>query len=89
MTSVAESLLNRYPNISDGELDTLIEIFPKLPIIDVSLMTADDRLSEKVAEFHQDHRARLGTSKAELVLLVLALLIFPASITAFIFSSLN
>ena len=39
----ARSLLSRYPNITGPELDTLIEIFPKLPILDAGLVAVITR----------------------------------------------
>ncbi len=74
----AELLLQRYPSISERELDQLIEIFPRLPILDLGLITADDRISAKVAEFHQAHKARLKTPKAALIVQILILLLVPA-----------
>jgi len=74
----AERLLGRYPSISERELDELIDIFPRLPILDLALMTADDRISAKVAEFHQAHRARLKTPRAALIVLIGIFLLVPA-----------
>src|SRR3546814_12877567 len=51
----AEALLSRYPDLSEPELASLIHTFPHLPILDVGLMTADDRLSETLEAFHRDH----------------------------------
>lgn len=39
-TVIVEQLLLRYPAISASELATLIEIFPKLPLIDTALMNS-------------------------------------------------
>ncbi|MES1972935.1 MAG: hypothetical protein V4472_10795 [Pseudomonadota bacterium] len=74
----AELLLGRYPSISERELDDLIDLFPRLPILDLALMTTDDRISAKVAEFHQAHRARLKTPKAALIVLIGIFLLVPA-----------
>lgn len=50
-----EQILLRYPSISPQELETLTSLLPKLPIVDMALMTADPRLAEPLAAFHQDH----------------------------------
>ncbi len=55
----AETLLIRYPNLSEQELARLIDILPHLPILDMGLMTADDRLSEKLATFNRHHGDKL------------------------------
>ncbi|MEO6217567.1 MAG: hypothetical protein ABIO86_16180 [Sphingomonas sp.] len=56
-----ETLLLRYPDLDMRELETLIELFPRLPMIDVALMTADDRLSDPLAAFHRDHGDKFYT----------------------------
>jgi hypothetical protein len=82
----AERLLGRYPSISERELDELIDIFPRLPILDLALMTADDRISAKVAEFHQAHRGRLKTPRAALIVLIGIFLLVPAVTVALAWS---
>jgi len=54
-----ESLLSRYPALDARELDTLIETFPRLAILDVGLLSADDRLGPRLDAFQRDHRKRL------------------------------
>ena len=56
-----EALLSRYPSLDQRELKTLIDLFPKLPILDAALMTADERLSDNLAAFHRDHGGKLRT----------------------------
>lgn len=82
----AELLLGRYPSISERELEDLIEIFPRLPILDLAMMTGDDRISAKVAEFHQAHKARLKTPKATLIALIGTFLLVPAVTVALAWS---
>lgn len=74
----AELLLGRYPSISERELDELVDIFPRLPILDLALMTTDDRISAKVAEFRKAHGAKLKTPKAALIALIGIFLLVPA-----------
>ena len=56
---MAERLISRYPALDARELDTLIETYPQLPILDVGLMSADDRLGPKLDAFQRDHRQSL------------------------------
>lgn len=77
----AESLMSRYPDITARELDTLIEIFPRLPILDAGMMAADDRLSANVAAFHKAHGAKLVSPKATLIGFTFAFLVLPVATT--------
>jgi hypothetical protein len=67
MTVRAEALLKRYPNLSEHELATLIDIFPRLRILDLGLMTCDERLSEKLDAFHRDHGRKLKAPVSSLI----------------------
>lgn len=58
----AELLLSRYPNLSEAELAELINLMHRLPVLDLGLMTADDRLSDQLDAFHRDHGDKLGPS---------------------------
>lgn len=69
-----ETLLSRYPDLREQELAELIELFPFLPMLDLSLMTADDQLSEKLAAFQRDHGKQLKAPVSSLILF----LAFPA-----------
>ena len=68
-----EALLNRYPDLGEQELATMIESFPYLRVLDVGLMTADDRLAEKLEAFHRDHGRKLRAPVASLA----TFLVFP------------
>jgi hypothetical protein len=63
----AEALINRYPNLSEVELAELINLMPRLPILDFGLMTAVDRIAPKMEAFHRDHGDKLGPSLASAV----------------------
>ena len=65
-----EMLLLRYPRISTHELETLIDIFPWLPMVDMALMTADNRLAEPLAAFHRDHGDHFYAPVKALVILL-------------------
>jgi hypothetical protein len=62
-----ESLLGRYPNLSETELATLINLFPTLSILEVGLMTANDRLSGKFEAFHRDHARKIKMPVSSLI----------------------
>ncbi len=71
-----ETLLSRYPDLREQELAELIDLFPFLPMLDLGLMTADDQLSEKLAEFQRDHGKKLKAPISGLMLF----LAFPAMV---------
>jgi hypothetical protein len=76
----AEALLNRYPDLSEQELASLIRTFAHLPLLDFGLMAADERLGEKLDEFYRDHGDKLraplsGLSWAISLLAVLAIVL--------------
>ena len=75
----AETLLDRYPNLSETELAELINLFPGLSLIDQGLMTADERLSGRLADFHRDHGEKLKVRKIDLIIF----LAFPAFLAIF------
>jgi hypothetical protein len=71
-----EALLGRYPNLSEIELATLINLFPTLRILEVGLMTANDRVSGKFQAFHRDHGRKLKTPLSSLI----AFIAVPATV---------
>ncbi len=73
-----EALLVRYPQISEPELASLIDMFPYVSMLDRGLMSADARLSEKLAAFHRDHGDRMKAPEAALI----GLLAFPLIMAA-------
>ena len=73
-----ESLLDRYPNLSEQELAELINLFPSLGILDQALMTSDDRLSAKLASFDRDHGKKLKTPLSSLIAFLAVPVIFAA-----------
>lgn len=72
----AEILLNRYPNLSEAELAELINLMHRLPVLDLGLMTADDRLSDRLDAFHRDHGDKLGPSLVSMT----AFLVVPTAL---------
>lgn len=55
----AQALLERYPDISDQELATLISTLAELPLLDFGLLAADERMDDKLNAFHADHGDKL------------------------------
>lgn len=55
----AETLLNRYPDVSEEELATLIQCFARFPLLDFGVIAADERLGIKLDAFYRDHGDKL------------------------------
>jgi hypothetical protein len=77
----AEALLARYPGLAEPELAELIDLFPRLSILDQAMMTGDAALSARLSAFHRDHGRTLKGSLASLVVL-LAIPVALGAITA-------
>lgn len=63
----AEMLLNRYPNVSEEELSTLIQCFARFPLLDYGIIAADERLGPKLDAFYADHSDKLRPPIADLM----------------------
>ena len=55
----AARLLSRYPALSEIELARLINLYRRLPALDVALILSDDKLARKVDQFSKDHRSKV------------------------------
>lgn len=53
------ALLLRYPALDPGELGELIAFYREAPAIDIALLTCEDGLRPKIAQFERDHRRRI------------------------------
>ena len=82
------ALLNRYPDISEQELATLIAAFPYLPALDFGLMTADDRLSEKLEAFHRDLGRKIKAPLNSLLVFLAVPLTVAAGVLWWVLSAL-
>lgn len=67
----ATQLISQYPNLTAAELDRLIDIYPRLPILDVGLMTADPSISTRLDAFCREHGRKLKRSNAGLLLFLI------------------
>jgi len=55
----ATVLVRRYPEISAFEADRLVAIYPKLPVLQVAMMSSDEELAPRLEAFRKDHADRL------------------------------
>ena len=67
----AEALVQRYPNLSEVELAELINLMPRLPVLDFGLMAADPVMSSRLDDFYREHGRKVRTSVAPLVIFLL------------------
>ncbi len=73
----ATQLISRYPDLTAAELDRLIDIYPRLPILDVGIMTSDPSISTRLDAFCREHGRKLKRSNAGLLLfLILPIAVF-------------
>lgn len=64
-----EALLGRYPKLSEQELAELIDLFPRLGLLDQALMSSDDRLAGKLRDFHRNYRKEMKAETGGLLIL--------------------
>lgn len=55
----AARLLSRYPALSEIELARLINLYRRLPALDVALFLSDEILAPKIDQFSKDHRSKV------------------------------
>jgi hypothetical protein len=66
----ASELIERYPNLSEVELATLINVYRELSALDVALLISDEALGRKMDQFYAEHRAKLKTPFRQYAILV-------------------
>jgi hypothetical protein len=71
LAAEATQLISRYPDLTSAELNRLIAIYPRLPILDVGLMTADPSISTRLDAFCREHGRKLKRSSAGLLLFLI------------------
>jgi hypothetical protein len=80
----ASDLLERYPDLTVEEVDTLVAIFPMLSAVNLALMASDEQLAPRLQEFRKRHRRRIRPPfrhYAGLLIPILILAIVIASAT--------
>lgn len=63
----ARELLRGYPALAPDQLQRLIDIFAKLPILDVGMMSCDNRLAPRLAAFQREHGRKIKMSLASIL----------------------
>jgi hypothetical protein len=66
----ASELIERYPNLSEVELASLINAYRELSALDVALMISDEKLGRNMEQFYADHRPKLKTPFRQYAILV-------------------
>ncbi len=64
-------MLRRYPNLQRGELERLIEIFPKLSLSELELLVSYPGATSKLDTFRQEQGGKLQTPLLKMLLIVL------------------
>ena len=68
------SLLLRYPEILESEIDELIDFYKTVPPVETALLTCDEDVAAKAAQFVSDHAKAVSRGlEAPLVLAVFIL----------------
>ena len=66
----ASELLERYPDLSEHELDLLIDVYRNLSALDVALLLSDDDHGPKLTRFRAENRKRVKTPFGQYAILV-------------------
>jgi hypothetical protein len=86
LTNEAEQLVARYPELDAGEVDRLVEIYPRLGNVDVALMISDADLGPRLNSFIRANRRRLRMPARHLFGLLSPFLLFVAVIGWVVFT---
>ena len=76
-------LLLRYPDLAERELERLIAIYPRLPMLEAGLITADERLAPKLDAFHSAHSHRIRMPLSHLAV-IFAVPLFYLAVAAWL-----
>ena len=63
-----EQLLARYPETTDIEAQEIVRFLKKGLIIDIGMVTSNEALQAKLAQFRADHRSEFATPGRDLAL---------------------
>lgn len=58
----ANDLVGKYPDLTADEVERLIAIHPRLPMLHLALMASDEELAPRLEAFQKRHRRRIRTS---------------------------
>lgn len=57
----ANELVGKYPDLTADEVERLIAIHPRLPMLHLALMASDEELAPRLEAFQKRHRRRIRT----------------------------
>ena len=57
----ANELVGKYPDLTSAELERLIAIHPRLPMLHLALLASDDELAPRLEAFQKKYRRRIRT----------------------------
>ena len=57
----ANELVGKYPDLTADEVERLIAIHPRLPMLHLALMASDEKLAPRLEAFQERHRRRIRT----------------------------
>lgn len=71
----ATELIERYPDLTSDEIETLVAIYPLLPPLHLALMASDVDLAPRLEAFRKAHRRRIRTPFRQYTPLLIPLLL--------------
>lgn len=70
LSDEATVLVRRYPQISRDEEERLVSIYPRLPIVQLALMSSDEELAPRLEAFRKANARQLKTPVRDLAALL-------------------
>ena len=61
LAAEATALVKRYPELSPEDVERLIAVLPRLPMLHLALMASDDELAPRLEAFQKQYRHRIRT----------------------------
>jgi hypothetical protein len=81
LASEGTALVQRYPKLSKDEVDRLVRLIPRMPMLHLAMIASDDDLAPRLEAFQKDHGHRIQTPVRRLAqALPYALLVFVLGI---------
>ena len=71
----ATGLIERYPDLTSEEVDTLVAIYPRLPPLHLALMASDEDLALRLEAFRKAHGRRIRTPLRQYAALLVPVLL--------------